>query len=150
MGGMMSFFKLIFPKNKNLGAGLIENLVSFTIVTTTISVMIPMFFSEKERNIKQNFSTGAIGLAKEHLDDLRRQRILNIPLGESTTQQDNLGYSYDLKQYICTQEPIINADSSVTCETTVDPENNLRHILLSIEKNGKEIYKVQTAFTRLR
>ncbi len=147
---MVGFFKLISPKNKNLGVGLIENLIAFAIVTTTLSVMIPIFFAEKEQNIKQKFLTGAITLSKEHLDDLRRQRILNIPLGESTTQQDNLGYSYDLKQYICTQEPIINADSSVTCETTVDPENNLRHILLSIEKNGKEIYKVQTAFTRLR
>ena len=146
----MSFFKLISQKNKNLGVGLIENLIAFTIVTTTLSVMIPIFFAEKEQNIKQKFLTGAITLSKEHLDDLRRQKILNIPLGELTIEKDYLGYSYYLTQYICTQEPIINADDSVTCPTIVDQENNLRHILLSIEKNGQKIYKVQTAFTRLR
>ncbi len=147
---MVGFFKLISPKNKNLGVGLIENLIAFAIVTTTLSVMIPIFFAEKEQNIKQKFLTGAITLSKEHLDDLRRQRILNIPLGELTIEKDYLGYSYYLTQYICTQEPIINADDSVICPTIVDQENNLRHILLSIEKNGQKIYKVQTAFTRLR
>lgn len=146
----MSFFRIILPKNKNLGATLAENLVSFTIVTTTISIMIPIFFTQKEENINQKFLTGAINLSKEHLDDLRRQKIVNIPLGQLTTQREFSGYSYDLKQYICTQEPIINPDESVTCETTVDIENNLRHILLSVEKNGKQIYQVQTAFTRLR
>ena len=146
----MSFLKAISPKNKNLGAGLMENLISFSIITTTISIMIPMFFSQQEANINQKFLTAAISISKEHLDDLRRQRILNIPLGESTTQRENSGYFYDVKQYICTQEPVINADESVTCEITVDRENNLRYILLNIEKNGKQIYKVQTAFTRLR
>lgn len=147
---MVSFFKLISKTNKNLGLGLIENLISFTIVTTTLSVMIPIFFAEKEQNINQKILTGAITLSKEHLDDLRRQKILNIPLGELTIEKEHLGYSYYLTQYICTQEPIINADNSVICPTIVDQENNLRHILLSIEKNDKKIYKVQTAFTRLR
>ncbi|ACB52886.1 hypothetical protein cce_3538 [Crocosphaera subtropica ATCC 51142] len=148
---MVSFLKLVLPKkNQDLGAGLLENMISLIIVTTTLSAMIPVFFSQKEQTINQKIVTGAIALSKEHLDDLRRQRILNIPLGESTTQQENLGYSYDLKQYVCTEEPIINEDESVTCETTVDTENNLRHVLLRIKKNGKEIYTVQTAFTRLR
>ncbi|MEL4898058.1 type II secretion system protein [Crocosphaera sp. Alani8] len=128
-----------------------ENLISVVIVTTTISVMLPLFFSEKEQNINQSFLNEAISLSKEHLDDLRRRKILDLPLGEeSTTKEDNLGQSYDLKQYICTQEPIINSDNSVTCPTTVNDNNNLRHILLRVEKNGKQIYKVQTAFTRLR
>lgn len=147
----MSLLKLILPKkNQDLGVGLLENVISLLIVTTTLSVMIPIFFAEKEQKINQKILTGAIALSKENLDDLRRQRILNLPLGESTSQEDNLGYSYDLKQYICTQEPIINEDESVTCETTVDIERNLRHVLLKIKKNGKEIYTVQTAFTRLR
>ncbi|WP_107671121.1 hypothetical protein [Cyanothece sp. BG0011] len=148
---MMSILKLILPKkNQDLGVGLLENVISLVIVTTILSVMIPIFFAEKEQKLNQKILTGAIALSKENLDDLRRQRILNLPLGESTSQEDNLGYSYDLKQYICTQEPIINEDESVTCETTVDIERNLRHVLLKIKKNGKEIYTVQTAFTRLR
>ncbi len=147
----MSILKLILPKkNQDLGVGLLENVISLVIVTTILSVMIPIFFAEKEQKLNQKILTGAIALSKENLDDLRRQRILNLPLGESTSQEDNLGYSYDLKQYICTQEPIINEDESVTCETTVDIERNLRHVLLKIKKNGKEIYTVQTAFTRLR
>ncbi|MGK7882009.1 MAG: type II secretion system protein [Crocosphaera sp.] len=147
----MSVLKLILPKkNKNLGAGLLENMIALIIVTTTLYVMIPIFLTEKEQKINQKILTGGIALSKEHLDNLRRQRILNIPLGESTIQQDNLGYSYDLKQYVCTQEPIINANESVTCETSIDSESNLRHVLLRVKKNGKEIYTVQTAFTRLR
>ncbi|WP_197083741.1 type II secretion system protein [Crocosphaera watsonii] len=146
----MSFYLLFSKKHKNLGATLAENLVSFTIVTTTISVMTPIFFSQKEENVNQKFLTGAINLSKEHLDDLRRQKIIDLPLGKSTIQKETSGYSYELKQYICTEEPIVNADQSVTCKTTIEKENNLRHIILSIEKNEKQIYKFQTAFTRLR
>ena len=41
--------------------------------------MIPIFFTQQEENIQQKFLTEAINLSKEHLDYLRRQKIVNIP-----------------------------------------------------------------------
>lgn len=135
---------------QNLGSTLTENLAAMSILTVTLGAMFPAFMIEKEQNINQRILTGAVALSKETLDDLRRQKILNIPLGQSSSTKEKSGYSYALTQYVCTEQPTINTDESVSCSTTVLSDSNLRYILVNIEKNGKKIYTVETVFTKLR
>ncbi len=109
-----------------------------------------MFALQRQENISQKILSGAVALSQESLDDLRRKKILNVPLGQSTSTKQNLGYSYQITQYVCTQKPIIDIDESVTCSTQVSNQDNLRYVLLKIAKNGQKIYTVETVFTKLK
>ncbi|MEM8778291.1 MAG: type II secretion system protein [Cyanobacteria bacterium P01_G01_bin.49] len=140
-------------KTRNLGTTLTENLVAMSILTITLGAMFPAFMSQKEQGINQKILAGAVTLSKETLDDLRRQPILNIPLTTETPEpipKEKLGYSYNLTQYVCTEKPVVNADETVTCNTTISGTSNLRYILLNIEKNGNKVYTTETVFTKLR
>ena len=152
---LLNFFRV-----KPLGQGftLTENLVSFVILSITMTVMMPAFMSFGIQNAKNRQVSGAVAVSNSVMSDLRRQtrNDLNTQLGKTENTYEQTGNTYQVNQYICTDmtdSPLDAADPAGTCSETVEDNDLARQILLEVKapNNPNEtIYRVQTVFTRLR
>ena len=147
--------KIVFLLRKNndaKGFTLTENLVALMVLTVTLSSMFPGFMNFSVENSKHRILSGAIGLANNQLENLRRQNIEDFTLGlTSLPTRQNSGYTYNMTQYICTSQPTNISSTTPTCSTTVDVKNSSRYILIKVlSQTNENVYSVQTVFTKLR
>ncbi|MEB3312085.1 MAG: type II secretion system protein [Snowella sp.] len=136
------------------GFTLTENLVALLFLTTTLSIMLPAFMTFSMENTHQRMLSGAIAIANNTLEDLRRQNITTVPLGNTLTTRQHSGYSYRINQYVCLDLANVS-DPTPTCTTTSSDRNPppSREILIRIEKANapyEQIYSVETVFSSLR
>ncbi|MFN5515850.1 MAG: type II secretion system protein [Cyanobacteriota bacterium] len=130
------------------GFTLTENLVALMILSITLAVMFPAFFSQSMESSKSRRLSGAVTVANSTLNDFRRMTLdeLDTQLGETTEEKEQLGFKYQVTRYVCT-ELTNTSDPGGTCSTA--PNNQIRKILVKIEVNNEPVYNVQTAFTLL-
>ncbi|NJN72785.1 MAG: type II secretion system protein [Limnothrix sp. RL_2_0] len=131
------------------GFSLVEAIGALLILTITFAIAGPLFLTQTKSNIKNEIRTGAVSVSQQILDDLRLEN--NLTLGE--TSEDNiesLGKFYNYTQFICTDQPTFNNDSSVTCPITVDVNNPIRYILLQVKYYEETIYTVETIYTDIK
>lgn len=149
--------KLIFyisQIRKFQGFTLTENLVALLFLTTTLSIMLPAFMTFSMENTNQRMLSGAIAIANNTLEDLRRQNITTVPLGNTITTRQHSGYAYRINQYVCLDLTDTSAVTP-TCTTTSPSQNPSpsREILIRIEKGNapyEQVYSVETVFSSLR
>ncbi len=156
---MKSFHRHLFLLNRNHsfpdGFTLTESLVAVIILSLTFSIMLPAFLNFGIENAKGRMRSGAIAVSNSILSDLRKTKFddLDDQLGETTTDIEQMGYSYRVTQYICTDlsgSPLDADDPAATCEETVAQNDFSRQILLIVEINNEPIYRVQTIFSQLK
>lgn len=149
---MLKTILMVSKKKQSKGFTLTESLVSLIILTITLSVMLPAFMVFSMENANQRILSGAIALANNTLEDLRRQNITTVALGNTQTTQQYSGYSYRINQYVCFGLSNTNA-ASPTCTTTSTNSSPARNILIRIEKGTtpyEQVYSVETVFSSLR
>lgn len=152
---LFSYFRSTFPQR---GFTLTENLVSLIILSITITVMMPAFMNFGIQNAKNRQLSGAIAISNSIMGDLRRQTIneLNSKLGKTVATYDQMGNTYQVEKYICTDltgSPLDASDPDGTCSQTVGQNDLARQILLEVKapnNSNETIYRVQTVFSRLR
>ncbi|AFY38580.1 hypothetical protein Lepto7376_2290 [[Leptolyngbya] sp. PCC 7376] len=142
-------FRDIDKKEDNGGFSLIESIVSLLIFVITFSLAAPLFVAQQKSNINNEIRTGAVSLSQQVLDNLRLET--SLTLGETNESSiSSLGKEYSYNQFVCSDKPSFNADSSVSCNTTVDLSNPMRYILLQVEYNEETIYTVETIYTDIQ
>jgi type II secretory pathway pseudopilin PulG len=142
----------------NGGFTLTENLVSLIILSITITTMMPAFMNFGMQNAKNRQLSAATAITNSIMSDLRRQSVseLNRNLGETVKTYEQMGNTYQVKKYICTNlvgSPLDANDPSRTCSRTVGENDLARQILLEVKApndSNKTIYRVQTVFSDLR
>jgi len=148
----LKIISLIGKPVKPKGFTLTESLVSMTILSITLTVMFPAFMTFGLENSNKRIMSGAIALSNNKLDNLRREDITAIDLGNTVTTQTYSGYTYRINQYVCLN--LSNANSSTpTCTTTSTNPSPYRYILIRIEKGNspyEQVYQVETVFSSLR
>ncbi|MEB3174686.1 MAG: type II secretion system protein [Cyanobacteriota bacterium] len=147
---------VLFPRSLDLlgkpsspkGFTLTENLVALMILSITLAVMFPAFFSQSMESSKNRRLSGAVTVANSALNDFRRMTLdeLDAKLGKTTETKEQLGFQYTVIRYVCTGLSDAN-DPDATCSTA--PNDLIREILVKIEVNNEPVYDVQTAFTLL-
>lgn len=125
--------------DQSSGFTLLEVLVSITILALVTASIGPAFHNFFQANTQMERRTAAIEAAQQVLDNLRFEETDTLPAsGTGTTQ------SITVANYPFLVTPEFCSDSSY-CTS-----NNTRHILVSVEFNGEEIYEIQTVYTKLR
>lgn len=125
-------------RTRQEGFTLFEVLVSVALLAILMAVMAPAFLSQVRFNTLSEQRTEAMAAAQQVLDGLRRQDpsamrtsgsdpATNIIIGSRT---------YRVVASYC--------ETSSYCTS-----NNSRHIRIRVTRNGKELYDVQTVYTKL-
>ncbi|MEB3161371.1 MAG: type II secretion system protein [Synechocystis sp.] len=140
------------------GFTLTENLVSLIILSITLTAMMPAFMNFGMQNAKNRQLSAATAITNSIMSDLRRQTIneLNSNLGKTVATYEQMGNTYQVEKYICTDltgSPLDASDPDGTCSETVGQNDQARQILVEVKApndSNKTIYRVQTVFSALR
>jgi len=140
------------------GFTLTENLVSLIILSVTLAAMTPAFMNFGMQNAKNRQLSAATAITNSIMSDLRRQSIseLDRNLGEKIRNYEQMGNTYQVKKYICTNltgSPLDLNNPKGTCSETVGQNDKARQILVEVKApndSNKTIYRVQTVFSDLR
>jgi len=122
---------------RNRGFSILEVLIAIVILAIALSAIIPVFANYLRINTVSEMRTQAVELAQQRLETLRLRDPARLPTGGADTSdhvQD--GRTFTVKTLYC-------LDASVCNATT-------RHVTVRVERGGKELYEVETVFTKLR
>ncbi|MFM1843535.1 MAG: type 4 pilin-like protein essential for motility [Cyanobacteriota bacterium] len=152
---LLNYFKINAPK---AGFTLTENLVSLIVLSTTLTVMMPAFMNFGMQNAKNRQISAATAITNSIMSDLRRQSVdeLNDNLGKTVATYEQMGNTYQVEKYICTNltgSPLDASDPDGTCSETVGQNDKARQILVEVKApndSSKTIYRIQTVFSDLR
>ena len=137
------------------GFSLTEALVAVIVVTIAFTINLQFLVTLKIKNLEQEIETAAVSLSKEIMDDIRyklQTNLNNYTQGQS--QQTNIyssGYKFNADVYVCTSEPTIASDQTVTC--TSGGTTDIRYIVVQVIDGGRKnekLYTVESVFTKLQ
>lgn len=119
------------------GFTLLEALVSLGILGITLVAMLPAFQSFMDANSLSEERSNALAAAQEVIESLRHKDPASLPSsGSSPVQAVTVGqHEYEILTHYCQESTYCDADS--------------RHIVVEVSFAGKNIYAVETVFTRL-
>ncbi len=122
---------------KVLGLSITEALIALMIFGIGLAVIAPIFVSNSRINRQQEVRTGAVAAAQQVLDTLRFRNFGQWPASATEQQID-------------TDMGVFNATIN-WCESGGDclAITGTRHVTVSIQFNGKQVYEVETVYTQV-
>jgi prepilin-type N-terminal cleavage/methylation domain-containing protein len=119
------------------GFTLLEALVSLGILGITLVAMLPAFQSFMDANSVSEERSNAVAAAQVVIESLRHKDPASLPAsGSSPVQAVTVGqHEYEILTHYCQNPSYCDADS--------------RHIVVEVSFAGKDVYTVETVFTRL-
>jgi prepilin-type N-terminal cleavage/methylation domain-containing protein len=141
-------FSISMARHKSLlgnqqGFTLLETLVAMLVLLAALAGVVPLFMTYRLSIINNEEETGAIYISEQLMDQIRQVDASTMPTGGSYTalpsgvsieEVDHLGKTYNPTITYC--------QNSTFCDT------NSRHILIEVNRNGDEIYEVETVYTK--
>lgn len=123
--------------NQN-GFTLIEALVAMSILSIALVGMVPGFQTFLDANSVSEERSNGLAAAQNVMEALREADPGSLPTsGTSPVQAVTVGqHEYEVVVHYCTVAMYCNAAS--------------RHVLVEVDFAGKNIYTVESVFTRLR
>ena len=138
--------------------GLIEVLVAIAILAIVLVAVVPAFVYYLQTNTKTEVRTQAVTLAQEALEHLRLLDPSTLPTNGSYPP-----FSDYSKTKSCDEKPsedeycqVARNGRTYTVRIIFCPEGSslcgphARHVRVEVDQGGKEIYAVETVFTKLR
>ncbi len=121
---------------KNKGFTLIEVMVSLSILGIASSLMLASFLNQVKTINRSIINTGAVFSASFILDQMRSQDISNLP---NTGSDPAVEVTRDSKTY---NVVVSYCQDSSFCST------NTRHLTADVSYKSKDIYSVETVYTK--
>jgi prepilin-type N-terminal cleavage/methylation domain-containing protein len=119
------------------GFTLLEALVSLGILGVTLAAILPAFQALMDANSLSEERSNALAAAQEVMEGLRHEDPASLPSsGSSAVQAVTVGaHEYEVVTHYCRDTTYCGADS--------------RHIVVEVSFAGKDVYEIETVFTRL-
>lgn len=119
------------------GFTLLESLVALGILGVTLMAMVPAFQMLMDANSLSEERSNALAAAQEVMESLRHQDPASLPSsGSSPVQAVSVGaHEYEVVTHYCRNTTYCGSDS--------------RHIVVEVSFAGKDVYAIETVFTRL-
>lgn len=120
------------------GVTLIETLVALAILGISLAGILPSFVTQLHSNTRNEERSGAVIAAQWVLDSLRLQDPSTLPAtGASAPQLVTIGASpYEVTTRYCQRTAFCGVNS--------------RHLRIEVRLRNRELYDVETVYTRLR
>lgn len=122
---------------KSDGFTLLESLVALGILGVTLVAMLPAFQAFMDANSVSEERSNALAAAQEVMETLRHADPASLPTsGSSAVQAVTVGeHEYEVVTHYCQNSTYCGTDS--------------RHIVIEVAFAGKDVYTIETVFTRL-
>ena len=137
------------------GFSLTEALVAIIVLAIAFTVNLQFLVTLKIKNLEQEIETAAVSLSKEIMDDIRyklQTDLNNYTQGLSQPPPfERAGYQFNADVYVCTSEPTIASDQTVTCIS--GGTTDIRYIVVQVIDGGRKnekLYTVESVFTKLQ
>jgi prepilin-type N-terminal cleavage/methylation domain-containing protein len=119
------------------GFTLLESLISLGILGITLVAMVPAFQTLMDANSVSEERSNALAAAQEVMEGLRHKDPASLPSsGSSAVQAISVGaHEYEVVTHFCRDTTYCGSDS--------------RHIVVEVSFAGKDVYAIETVFTRL-
>ena len=120
------------------GFTLLEALISLGILGVTLVAMVPAFQTLMDANSVSEERSNALAAAQEVMEGLRHEDPASLPAsGSSAVQAISVGaHEYEVVTHYCRNTTYCDSDS--------------RHIVVEVSFAGKDVYAIETVFTRLQ
>ena len=118
---------------------LVEVLFAILMLSILIVGTIPVFQSLSKRNTAMEVRAGGMGAAQQVLDRLRQQ---DPPLMPTTGSDPVEDLTINNRTYQLT--------TSYCADTSLCTSINNRHLHISVDYRGEQIFEIETVYTRLR
>lgn len=119
------------------GFSLIESLVALAILGITLAALVPAFQSFLDANSVSEERSNALAAGQQAMEALRHRDPASLPSsGSSAAQIITVGnHEFEVVTHYCIEPSY--------CGT------GTRHIVMDVGFAGKDIYQIETVFTRL-
>jgi prepilin-type N-terminal cleavage/methylation domain-containing protein len=119
------------------GFTLLEALIALGILGVTLVALIPAFQMLMDANSLSEERSNALAAAQEVVEGLRHEDPASLPSsGSSAVQAISVGaHEYEVVTHYCQDTTYCGSDS--------------RHIVVEVSFAGKDVYAIETVFTRL-
>lgn len=120
------------------GFSLVESLCALAILAIALIGVIPTFYVLVNVNTLSEQRSNAVAAAQQVMEGLRQASPSSLPSsGSSAVQQISVGHhDYEVTARYCTNPTFCSAD--------------MRHIILEVSFGGRNVYIVETVYTRLQ
>ena len=120
------------------GLSLLEALIAVALLGVILASLTPVFLTFLDANTRAEERTGAMAIAQQRLEELRRQEPAGLPdSGSSPLEVVIAGdREFEVVTHYCGKPVYCTPDS--------------RHLLVEVSYGGFEIYAVESVFTTLR
>lgn len=136
------------------GFSLTEALVAIVVLTIAFAINLQFLVALKIKTLENEIETAAISVSKEVMDDIRyklQTDLNNYPQGQSQQVASSSGYDFDVDVYVCTSEPTIAVNQSVSCSS--GGTSDIRYIVVQVidgARKNEKLYTVESVFTKIR
>jgi type II secretion system protein I len=122
---------------KDKGFTLLEALIALGILSVALVALIPAFQAFLDANSVSEERSNALAAAQQVIEGLRHEDPASLPSsGSSAIQAVTVGHhEYEVVAHYCQDSAYCGSDS--------------RHIVVEVDFAGKNVYTIETVFTRL-
>jgi prepilin-type N-terminal cleavage/methylation domain-containing protein len=119
------------------GFSLIESLVALAILGITLAALVPAFQAFLDANSVSEERSNALAAGQQAMEVLRHEDPSSLPSsGSSAAQIITVGaHEFEVITHYCREPSYCGADT--------------RHVVMDVGFAGKDIYQIETVFTRL-
>jgi len=120
------------------GFTLVESLIALALLSVTLVALIPTFQNFMDANTVSEERSNALAAAQEKIETLRHIDPASLPSsGSSGVEAIQVGeHEFEVETHYCRQSAYCGSAS--------------RHILVEVSFAGKQVYAIETVFTRLQ
>jgi prepilin-type N-terminal cleavage/methylation domain-containing protein len=118
---------------------LLEVLVSMSLLSISLSAIYPATHSFMKHIHGMGLRTEAVAVAQQKFDELRQLTPDDLPDSGTDGPETYSGGEHDFDVY-----------TTYCANALLCPSDRTRHIQVSVQYQGKELYHVDSVFTRLR
>jgi len=120
------------------GFSLVESLCALAILGIALIGVVPTSFVLVNVDTLSEQRSNAVAAAQQVLEELRQASPSSLPSsGSSAIQRVSVGqHDYEVTAHYCTNPSFCSAD--------------MRHIVLEVSFGGRNVYIVETVYTRLQ
>ncbi len=152
------------PNKPDLGFSLVEALVSLIIITITLGVMGPLFFSQREGNYNNQRKLLASSVAQYYLEDYRSQIRSTLPyLNESitsvvtrnldnSTTPNTMSFGVDIRVRDVNGVAANNSPNCVATAVTDSPARCIRVRIRAVNNNINNplLYEIEAVYAKIQ
>lgn len=120
------------------GFSLVESLVALAILAVALLGVVPTFYVLVNVDTLSEQRSNAVAAAQQVMEGLRQASPSSLPTsGTSAVQRVSVGqHDYEVTAHYCMNPSFCTAD--------------MRHIVLDVSFGGRNVYIVETVYTRLQ